>query len=730
MSNLKDLTMDKINEVRMGLNLVEGDEYRETLAAISEVVSDVLGKTLGPYAYTTTIDDGAYTYSTKDGWSVLNRLRFGDVVHETLFKFIKQISFQLNSRVGDGTTTAVIAADFFTRMLREFMATVRYDDNGDILRQADLLNCINECKDKIIEELHSPKRLHMVKRGQNGYEDIYKIAYVSANRNATIAKIIKDIYDQTDNPNIHVTLNSNQATTYGEVQRGYKLDAKLLMAECYVNTEDKTSVITDDSMIFIFNHNVTYAEHFTLIQQLITLANQTKKVLIIVAPYFDEVITSILSATISRCAQQGQVPNTMIVQCPMASQSQKNYIDDFAILTNAEIFTYTYVRMYNQLVKQYNAKLNNTELDDEFDEYKGLLENSDFEAPGDIVELCKGVTHKITLSEKMMLLENFAVDSNRYTTRKAEILETFEEVKNKFKTSSSIDPLNKEYLEAHMRYVKFMGNTGVIHVGGDSDLVRQCDKDSIDDAVLACRSAFENGYIRGLNLETISVAQDLGNQCDVKHSVEKEIYKIFERVFRATSMKVMANKYDNYSSYTMDAPVWKNYNGLDNHISAVEVLDTCIENNLCFDIVTESYQHADNEEELTLVNSVSTDCEILTAMTSILSLLLSSNQLLSINKTYYRTRSKAKVLSEEADKAAAWGEGISRALIKNGSTMFYNNLVSDGHVPAPVTLDKALENFNGNVDTVTLPYEHKAEATPEIFSFKQETVDRGDVTLF
>ena len=42
MSNLKDLTMDKINEVRMGLNLVEGDEHRETLAAISAVDSDVL----------------------------------------------------------------------------------------------------------------------------------------------------------------------------------------------------------------------------------------------------------------------------------------------------------------------------------------------------------------------------------------------------------------------------------------------------------------------------------------------------------------------------------------------------------------------------------------------------------------------------------------------------------------------------------------------------------------
>lgn len=671
MSNLKETSMDKLNEVRMGLNLVEGEEYRETLAAISETVASILVKTLGPYACTTTIDDGAYTYPTKDGWSVLNRLRFGDVVHETLFKFIRQISFQLNSRVGDGTTTAVIAADYFTRMLREYLAgSDRRDDHGDILRQADLLSYINKCKDKIIEELHSPNRLHKIIRGENGYEDIYKIAYVSANRNAEIAKIIKDIYDQTDNPNIHVTLNSNQSATYGEVQRGYKLDAKLLMSECYVNTEDKTSVLTDDGMIFIFDHNITYAEHFNLIQQLITRANQTKKVLIIVAPYYDEVISSILTATVSRCAQQGQVPNTMIVQCPMATQIQKNYIDDFSVLVNAEIFSYTYVRMYNQLTKQYLAKLNNTELDDEYDEYKGLLENSNFENPSDIVELCRGTTHKITLSDKMLLLENFSMTTQRYITRKTEIGDAFDAVKNKFKTSAGVDPLNKEYLDAHMRYVKFMGNTGVIHVGGDSDLVRQCDKDSIDDAVLACRSAFENGYIRGLNLETISVAQYLGYMCDDCHTVEKEIYEIFERVFRATSIDVMANKYDGSVTYNNDSKVWKSYADPDDRISAHDVLDVCVMNNLCFDIVTEKYQHADREEELTLVNSVSTDCEILTAMTSILSLLLSSNQLLSINKAYDRARSKARVLSEEADKAAAWAEGVSRSLIDKKCVLF------------------------------------------------------------
>ena len=105
-----ETTEAKLNEVRMGINLVDGQEYKSTLAAISTVTAEILCKTLGPYASTTTIDDGVYTYPTKDGWAVCNRLRFGDAIQNTLFKFIRDISFRLNSKVGDGTTTATVLA--------------------------------------------------------------------------------------------------------------------------------------------------------------------------------------------------------------------------------------------------------------------------------------------------------------------------------------------------------------------------------------------------------------------------------------------------------------------------------------------------------------------------------------------------------------------------------------------------------------------------------------------
>ena len=493
---------EKMEDLKTGLNLIDGKEYKETLTGVSYIVADVLVKTLGPYASTTTIDDGTYTYPTKDGWSVLNRLRFGSAIEDTMLKFIKQISFNLNSRVGDGTTTAVIAANHFIELLQQLMVMLARG-HGMIVRQADLLDIIDECTKEIIEELHSPDRLHRIVPDENGeYPDIYKIAYVSTNRNADIANMIKSIYDETNNPNIHVTIDGN-GETRTEIQKGYRLDAKLLFPECYINTEDKTSKLNDDNLVFVFNNNVTYAEHMGIINACIRYGNNATKPIIIMAPYYDEVITSVMSGTIHKCFNGGQIPSVQFVQIPLATSLQKNFLEDFTVLTEGQIISYDKVRIFNQLTKQ-QLKASGEEVNETGDEYQGLLNNFDFTEPKQVLDQCVGVVHKVTTSDKYIMIENFSTDTPAYKSTLDKINEEYEEAKAK-----SSDNLNKDYLNANLRRIKFIGNTGIIHVGGDSDLVRQCTKDSVDDAVLACRSAYENGYIRGLNMETISVAASM-----------------------------------------------------------------------------------------------------------------------------------------------------------------------------------------------------------------------------
>ena len=712
-----ETTEAKLNEVRMGINLVDGQEYKSTLAAISTVTAEILCKTLGPYASTTTIDDGVYTYPTKDGWAVCNRLRFGDAIQNTLFKFIRDISFRLNSKVGDGTTTAIIAANKFIAELKHFMdmqkAMVNGRDNNianskyRVLRQADLIDFINEAKDEIIKELTSTDRCKFIDVNDKEFNDIYKIAFVSSNRNEEIARIIQQIYQQTGNPNIHVTMNGSEKNTYAEIQKGYKIDAELMFLRNYINTSEKTCVINQATNVTIFNHNLTYADHVNIIGELMKNAAAAGHDTVIIAPYYDEILRSIIGSQIESLANKGATANILLVKAPMQTASQKNYITDLAAILNTQIFDYSRVRMYSQMIREQKGENKDS------DEYAGLLENSNYEKPEDIFNACIGVANRITLSDKYIMVEDFDKTTRSYKMAADEIKQAFETAKND--VAKGGNNLDKNYLDAHLRYIKFIGDTGIIKVGGESDLTKQCLKDSIDDAVLACRSAFENGYVRGLNIETISTTYSkfvealdnidktftpiegsfgTGHQVPADRVdeyaemwIKAHIYMAICRTFVETSKEVMRNKYRD------DGIMDSEYTWGTEKYTMEEVIQKCIDENLCFDIVTEKYETAGES----LVNSVSTDVEVLSAMTSILSLLMSSDQLLSLNKLYDKRAGRMQVLQDKFDEAEAYGAGIASALVKKGCMLFEETIQLDDEDYDDEDYDDDEDNFDDEV---------------------------------
>ena len=188
------VTKEFIDDIKVGTNVIDGNEYKDTLQAVSDITCEIVTKTLGPYASTTVIDDGVSTYSTKDGWSVVNRLRFSDSIENILFGFIKDISFNLNSKVGDGTTTAIVAANKFIKEFRSWMDETRNNKSSEFhrLRQADVLKTIENTANEIIAELKSEDRVMHIQTS----DDVRKIAYISTNGNDDVSDIIKNIYDE------------------------------------------------------------------------------------------------------------------------------------------------------------------------------------------------------------------------------------------------------------------------------------------------------------------------------------------------------------------------------------------------------------------------------------------------------------------------------------------------------------------------------------------------------
>jgi len=665
------VSQDFINDIKIGTNVIDGKEYKDTLQAVAEITCEIVMKTLGPYASTTVIDDGSSTYSTKDGWSVVNRIRFSDAIENILFGFIKDISFSLNSKVGDGTTTAIVAANTFIKKFRSWIENARNDSDSDFhnLRQADLLKAIEETADSIINELKSDSRVRYIENP----EDVYKIAYISTNGNAQISKMISDIYRETSNPNIHVTLNTG-GETRAEIENGYKIDAKLLNAACHFNTSEETCEFNDECKVVIFDHNVTYTKHYKLIQSLInSICNQQKpQALVIIAPYYDEIFASVMSATIRKITNNGQISPVMLVQVPYSTTNQKCYINDFAVLCETQIFDSSKLEMYTQMNKALSGEV---EEDEEAQSiFKSLMEANEFKTPEDILDCSIGKARKLTVGKNFVLLEKFRKDTTMYKNTYDFINKEYEAAKAK--ADANQNRISLSYSEAHMRLIKFSGQTGTIFVGGDSELSCKCLKDAVDDAVLACRSAYEHGYIRGLNLETLSAITKLSNELavtDTQSKLKKECLSMFFDVFEELAINVMYNKYadDDISREDFaNAPVWNNKwvggdsNKLylnDKDINTPKlILYACIENNYEYNIVTEQFAPAG----FSVVNSVSTDIEVIKATTSILSLLLSSNQLISINRQFDRDKSIEEAEKRERQRYANIADGIMSSVNK------------------------------------------------------------------
>lgn len=690
------ITNELMKDIKMGMNIIDGEEYKDILEGITQITCEIITKTLGPYASTTVIDDGISTYSTKDGWSIVNRIRFGDTIENTLFKFIKDISFTLNSKVGDGTTTAIVAANKFITEFRSWIDKQR-TEKGEFqyIRQADLLEAIEKTAKLICDELKSESRLMRV----SNPSDIYKIANISTNGNETISNIIKEIYSKTENPNIHVTLSIGEETHY-EIVKGYKLDTTLLNPNYHYNTSEETCVIDGNCKIAVFNHTLTYVEHYKLIQDLInSVCNQNiQSTLVVVAPFFDDVFTSVASASIRQIVNGGQRSPFILVQAPVANTLQKCFLNDFAVLCGTEVFDYSRVKMYNQMNKAIAGESS------DYDEYATLREVSEFKTPEDILKASIGYANKLTIGKNFILLENFDQTTTLYKNTLKFITDAYEEAKAK--VDSSGNRLALGFAEAHLRYVKFLGVTGTIFVGGESELSCKCLKDAVDDAVLACKSAYENGFIRGMNIETISAINDLvtvytekSNNTSVEFTkldmLSLACLKMFGRVFSGVTREIMYNKYkedgftfDDFGKLPWDLTYTcgnestnkkakKQCDKINNTLQSdplmallkngkvdycTAIISLCAKYNLEYNLVTEKFGNAG----YSVINSVATDVEIIKATTSILTLLLSSSQLVSINKQFDKKLSREEAIKNERIRLKNQASGVIDAIMDSG----------------------------------------------------------------
>lgn len=646
---------DLYDELLRGSNIVAGDEFQEIILAVSAIGSGVVVKTLGPYGSTTILDDATFTYPSKDGWATLRQLHFTDPVANAIFNVLKEVSFKLVESVGDGSTSSFVGADAFMQEI------IKYQKTHDF-RQVEFLNKLDETISKMITSLKSSQYVRYINR-DGDFSDIWKIANISSNNNAVLANYIQKIYQETSNPNIYVTLDPSSDLSY-EIQDGYKFDCYVMGHKSYINSDNHTYELDGPVMAAIFNHNITYNEHSKIVTYLSQYANAKGKQLFLFAPYFDDIMTQVIGANIEKLARAGQAPNIMLIQIPLSNEIQRKYFGDIVALTGSTVFD-------SGVVGAFNTFIHNMEHPDDLMENELISDGGEYGYTSieDIMANCIGKIVAGSVGEKYVLINDYqkVIPSTKYKLLLEEAEQDYRRTKAKADKNTTI--MQKDYLNAHQRYVKLIGKMGVIKVGGKSELEKHCLKDAVDDSVLACRSAYDHGYICGMNLSTLKVITAEIEKLEMKNSdpLMLDILKMMRNVFVQMTLNVMNNKFMNNPNPELVKREVSFINpslrvsGIHNRINKIdamdnrEIIETCIAKDYGYNLVTEEIYM--NEADCDVVNSVSTDIEILKAINSILSLMLTSSQFLSMNRSFNRKTSmkfaqEAKV-AEQAEIAKA-----------------------------------------------------------------------------
>lgn len=551
-------------------NVISEDDFKVRVSSVFDRVSKCLSKTLGPYGSTTIIEKYGEMHITKDGWQVLKNLRFSDMLENNILMMLLRISAQVVIRVGDGSTSSIVAADAILKELNK---------NSEIistLRPKDIMTILTECTNKIVSYIYNES----TKIDRENYDEVYKLAYISTNGDETIANIIKDIYSKTKNPSIEYVNSKTNKTSY-EIVDGYR--SNITYIDNIFVTNDEGTCVIDNPEILMFDHKIDVETTLRVISLAVLKATEKDqyKRLVIVAPHYDKLLLDHIRRDIVMEYKQRGTSTVVYTRASLVNNLSQEMYNDFAILCGAQVISEQFIDDIQE---------------DTIEEYLGSVE-------------------QMTIGDKTTFITGF--------TRRNE---------NMYK--KAIDDANAKYIhmladneakgivdiklnDVKQRLTKLYCNMGIISVGGNSELEKKANYDLVEDAVKACESAYNYGYNIGCGLIIPRVIDKI-----IKEHAYKDIANTYGMGLTRTVFDIIKKAYLNVYRTVLS----NKFSSEDESEKVDKIIEDTMLNDYTkvYDLVTDTYSDD-------VINSCETDVEIIKASISIISLLISSNQYISIN---------------------------------------------------------------------------------------------------
>lgn len=572
-------------------NVLGAEEYKKSVRDVLEFTGRTVCRTLGPCANTSIIEEMGPMVSSKDGFHTLKRILFAaeDTFATNVLTVITKMSHRMVSLVGDGSTTAVVAAWKFSIALA--LSTLQ-----DARPRA-----LNELVQKTLEQICEHIESRSVRPTAEELPAImYKTALVSSNGDEKFAAMIQKIYEDTNNEvmfNLVQDDRSGKEETTFDIVNGYKAKQYYMLDPVFHNF--KNGFEGKDVHVICFDMGLTQY-HYNMIQVMAGLAHssnpgedpQYPQEVVVVAPSYDQNLMDKIAkdaradlAYIN--SKQLRHFRIRYARCLSVDQYHRNEFMDFCMMVGSIPISPV---DFNEMVDPMSGR----------EEYNNER----------LLEAIGNVGYMKTYLNDYMIVRGFP-------KRNEELFKTtFDHLKNIYdqmviENTNSPFP-SHAFAMTRRRFRKLLCRMVDINIGAPNEYERSLRFDAADDATKACESVATNGYNVGGNMAILFAIADLmkNDPNDAGHESRIEILRVLSNTFIAVLSEVFANKYTS-----------EGYDSLSDEIKDEIhlIICNCIAKRTYYDMITDEYTDV-------IINSSRTDTEILRGALSISMTLLTANQ--------------------------------------------------------------------------------------------------------
>lgn len=565
-------------------NVVEERNTKQKIRATLQIISKILVGTLGPYGSTTIIQDREMKhFATKDGYDLMNKISFSEEVSRTVLDLVRQVASNQVLTVGDGSTSAIVVASALYSSLTHPKLKL-----FDKIAPKDVLDILKDLADLLENDLkESAKPL------SDDLSELETVATIATNNDKESGKLIKEIYDKIGEFGFISTdiMEKREKDSY-EIKQGIEWPRGYIDDYFAKNYENKKVIHDQEPRIFLTDSILTYNDIEQILSPVIgEVCGREKAELLIVANGYEEDVRTFLRANRTKHLGMSKTPEIIFtaVDIDQVTDTGKYDLEDLATLLGSEVY----------------KKMENTPA--EF-----LMKPERFIGRAEKTIITKKSTQIIgkELSEEVKKAKELKVN----------------DLREKLKEKMNIDePKMDDHIEMYQlrrRISSLTDSTAVISVAGKSMTERMTRERLIEDAILASKSAIRHGVIPGGN---ISIPLVLTYKID-------EYSELLAEKYNYIPVEDIGQFLSNFMRIIKDAFLESYRNVLNNSYfteeRVEEVIEECIEDKKFYNLKNHKFE---TFEETDVINSVDTDIQILESVVSIIGIMATSNQMITIN---------------------------------------------------------------------------------------------------